>query len=588
MSTDDRRAQGATRIPFEALVEVGGSLGPSFEAQAVNVSEDGMHLRTAYLPEIGQPLSCRFDAGPDGTVLASGEVVWTQEAGKGGEFGIRFTNLDAESAQALERMMGVGDTAPTRSVPGARVRLHIEGLGSPMRARVKNDSGGDVTAYSELGFLQVGKHLELEDAQTGNKRPAHIDRVEVETDATSHVPQLVVRLRYDDAQARVDAARAHSKEATPEPTVIHEELEENDDVAPHAVSAHRSQSDLHAFEQAGDAMKGAFARGASKVTPAIMKMMKRARVTVALLAAKRQGSTGEDVSIPVRRRTSPPIGGGLHASGRKVVRGDSLPDARAQAVAASPLNSLHTISRKKLAIGGAVGLALILGAVAMRKPAATAADGTSAATATSAGTPTTAESPVAPPASVLSPVQGLDPNAAPAATPPSTLPLANAAGQTMAPEYDETTDETTGGSRARSHRNASRVAAFSNGPVAHGNVLRLKMDGPIEKIEGAAQPTGFTVVLPARRSLEAAAPLAARDSRIASIRVSNDTAGAELSVAFKDGVPNYTVRAKGDVLEIVLASLGAPAAASDARPTHVTKRSTDAAPTRHHKGHARH
>ena len=70
--------------------------------------------------------------------------------------------------------------------------------------------------------------------------------------------------------------------------------------------------------------------------------------------------------------------------------------------------------------------------------------------------------------------------------------------------------------------------------------------------------------------------------------MSNGTAGAELSVAFKDGVPNYSVRAKGDVLEIVLASLGAPAAASDARPTHVTKRSTEATPTRHHKGHARH
>ncbi len=82
------------------------------------------------------------------------------------------------------------------------------------------------------------------------------------------------------------------------------------------------------------------------------------------------------------------------------------------------------------------------------------------------------------------------------------------------------------------------------------------MDGAIEKIEGAAQATGFTVSVPARRSLEAAGPLAARDGRIASIRVSNDASGAELNVAFKDGVPNYVVRAKGDVLEIVLAAPG--------------------------------
>ncbi len=578
MSTDDRRAQGATRIPFEALVEVGGALGPSFEAQAVNISEDGMHLRTAYLPEVGQPLTCRFDAGSDGSVMVSGEVVWKQEAGKGGEFGIRFTNLDAESAEALERFMGVSDSAPNRSAPGTRVRLHIEGLGSPMRARVKNDSGADMTAYSELGFLQVGKHLQLEDAQTGSKRPAHIDRVEVEMDSSSHVPQLVVRLRYDDEQARAAQAIGNTKETTPEPTVIHEELEEND--APRAApAARRSHGDFEAVAAAGDAMKGAFARGASKVTPALMGVMKRAKVTMALLAAKRHGAAADDVAIPVRRRTSPPIGGGLHASGRKVVRGDSLPDVKAAVLA----EAAPKITRKRLAIGGAVGLAVILAAVAMRKPAAPAGAAADPAVATAAaaapGTPTTADAPVAPPASVLSPVAAVDGPTPGAISAPT---------QTFAPEIDETTEETTGG-RSRSHKSASsHVAPFSNGPVAHGNVLRLKMDGPIEKLEGAAQPTGFTVVVPARRSLEAAAPLAARDSRIASIRVSNDGAGAELSVAFKDGVPNYIVRAKGDVLEIVLASLGA-VADPHAAPHGAKHADVAAAPGKHHhKAHAKH
>ena len=70
MSTEDRRTPGAMRFPFEGLVEVGGALGPSFEAQAVNVSEDGMQLRTAYLPEPGQPLTCRFDVGQGESVLA--------------------------------------------------------------------------------------------------------------------------------------------------------------------------------------------------------------------------------------------------------------------------------------------------------------------------------------------------------------------------------------------------------------------------------------------------------------------------------------------------------------------------------------
>ncbi|KAJ8134874.1 hypothetical protein OY671_011914, partial [Metschnikowia pulcherrima] len=50
--------------------------------------------------------------------------------------------------------------------------------------------------------------------------------------------------------------------------------------------------------------------------------------------------------------------------------------------------------------------------------------------------------------------------------------------------------------------------------------------------------------------------LAARDGRIAAVKVTNDGAGAELTFTFKDGVPNYQVRAKGDTLEISLAPAG--------------------------------
>src|SRR5580704_16853672 len=145
MSSEERRAPGMTRIPFEGLVEVGGALGPSFEAQAVNVSEDGMLLRTAYLPEPGQPLTCRFDAGGGHAVLASGEVVWTEGAEKGGEFAIRFTDMDPESVEALKHLCGVtsangavgpaGVPAGPSGPQGAKVRLRIEGLASPMRAK---------------------------------------------------------------------------------------------------------------------------------------------------------------------------------------------------------------------------------------------------------------------------------------------------------------------------------------------------------------------------------------------------------------------------------------------------------------------
>jgi hypothetical protein len=118
---------------------------------------------------------------------------------------------------------------------------------------------------------------------------------------------------------------------------------------------------------------------------------------------------------------------------------------------------------------------------------------------------------------------------------------------------DEDTGET---SSHTDHHKHTKITPFGNGSVHHGNILRLKMDGPIESIEGAQQPTGFAVKLPGRKSLEAAGPLATRDSRIAAIKVANDSAGAELTLAFKDGVPHYQVMAKGDTLIIALAPAG--------------------------------
>jgi hypothetical protein len=551
--TDDRRAPGATRIPFEALVEVGGALGPSFEAQAIDVSEEGMHLRTAYLPEIGQPLSCRFDAGEGGSVITSGEVVWKQDAAKGGEFGIRFTELDTQSAEALKRIIGIACEPPALA-KGNRVRLHIEGLGSPMRAHVRETKPGILTAFSGLGFLQVGKHLELEDAATGAKRPAKVVRVECEVDPESRVPQLVMSFQYEDQQG-ADAAAVGAKEDTPEPMVTHEE--------PSATAA-----EDEAIDRASSEMKGFLARSASKVTPALERLFTRAKTTAALLAAKRRGGSGDDVAIPARRRTSPPPQGGLHASGRKVVR-DSMSSAKEIPEGVLP----KKLNGKRIGIAAGVAVATIVGAIALHKPSAPPAPA-STDTTSQAGAlvPTTAQAPLNAPPSVLSPVSPTAP-AAPAT--PGT-PTSTTSGATEVATNDVLDDST----EAHAHHRA-RVAPFSNGTVSHGNVLRIKMDGEIEKIEGDGQPTGFTVVIPGRRSLEPAAPLAARDSRIASIRVTNDGSGAELTVAFKDGVPNYLVRAKGDVLEIVLSPAGSLADAQ--KPARQT---SGAASHRHHHKHS--
>lgn len=529
---EDRREPNEHRIAYEGLVELGGTLGPSFEAQAVDLSRGGMHLRTAYLPEIGQPLTCRFDMGT-GEVLASAEVVWCQAEERGGEFAIRFARLDTQSTAAIGQLVDRVETCEPRE-PGARVRLHIDGLASPMRARVKDACASELTVGSELGFLQVGKRLELEDATTGGKRSAQIDRVEVEVDEGSKIPQLVVTLRYTDqsglgepalsperAPVPIASARPGSKpDGTPEPSVI------DGDTGAVAVV-----EDVDHIEPPHRGMKGTLARSAAQVGPAIGKLLKRARTTLTLLAARTK--TSDDARAPTRRTTAPAPSGGLHANGRRLVRGE--PTLEPSGTAPGGFRGA-----RRIGLIAAVVCAAVIAFSILRRPAAPLASAPSLEKpATQVPVPTQVPASVAPspPESPPAPTIGEQP--------PSTLQSENG-----------TTPSATSNDADHGHRKVGRVTPFGNGAVTHGNVLRIKMDGVIEKIEGASLPTGFTVAIPNRRSLEAAAPLAARDSRIGSIRVANEAHGAELTVMFKDGVPNYQVRAKGDTLELVLASSG--------------------------------
>ncbi len=524
MSTaSDRRAAGATRIPFDAMVEVGGALGPSFEARAVNVSGEGMQLRTPYLPEVGQTITCRFEPGSGGTILAEGEVVWADDMGDGGEFGIRFVNLDGPSSVALKRALGIDDEHQ-----GRKVRMHIEGLASPMRARVKSADGANVTAFSELGFLQVGKPLELEDSSTGERRPALIHGVSVEIDGGSRIPQLVVTLRYDDEQARAilasgtgtrDARAVLGEAGMAERSPSDHDASEDEavDVGIPSLSA---SATVDEDESLGTNAKNVFARSAAKVSPTVQRWAKSARGKIAALASSRAKGP-PDGETPLRRTTAPAPGGGLHTAGRKVVRGEfdrgEEPERRAW------------LTKKRAGVASVIVLAGVLGFVALRASPETTAPSANAVT------PPPAEAVAAPKLATPDAPEPLDPGVVATAEDPF-------ASMVTTPERPQ---------------KKGRPAPFGNGPLGmHPNVLRLKMDGHVDKILGASQPTGFTVVLPGRKSLDAAAPLAAQDPRIAAIQVANEASGAELSVAFKDGVPNYQVRGRGDAIELVLARPG--------------------------------
>ncbi len=532
----DRRAPDATRIPFDVMVEVGGAQGPSFEAQAMNVSVAGMALRAGYLPNIGQPLTCQFETEEGNAILASGEVTWCKDGSEGGEFGLSFGKLDAQTLTALSTLLTPTKDAgaPMPRIPAGRVRLHIEGLGVPMKARVRDASIAKVTTFSELGYLQAGKELELEDAETGEKRPARIHRVEVETNDAA-IPQLVVTMKYEDERGRAAAAEGTSEEP------------------PEARQDDESGAMKHEFAERAKGLGAQVGAGIMKIGPAIGGLFTRAKTAAALLAQKHAAKEkAQNEEPPVRRTTAPAPGGRLQTSGRKLVRTEAADEVDETVVP-------KKLDKRKLGLAGLAGVALILGLVAMRKP----------------HEPTPLVSaPPEPVASAAAPVQSAAPPAAALAATAPQGPSAMPPGGSLGGGDDPNENLVPG--------KKGKPKPFTNGPVAHGNVLKLKMDGPIERMQGASQPTGFTIVLPNRRSLEAASPLASKDSRIAGIRVSNDGNGAELSVTFKDGVPNYLVRAKGDTLEMVLAKEKSTPQAS--------KKGGDKGGSKHHggsKGHGK-
>jgi hypothetical protein len=199
---------------------------PAFEAESVELSGRGIRVKTSYLPPPGAPLVCRIDdAGRE--IVVEGVVAWQNERDNGGEFGIRFTALDSQSVEVLKDLCGAGDeepaeasaqpaTEPSEEAPavgeaGSPVKLHIDGLGAPMKARVRTGTPRKLQVGSNLEFLKVGRGLEVEDVAHGERRGARIDAVSIALDPETQVPQLVVVLRYEGA------------DSTPEPSVVDDE-----------------------------------------------------------------------------------------------------------------------------------------------------------------------------------------------------------------------------------------------------------------------------------------------------------------------------------------------------------------------------
>ncbi len=595
----ERRAGEGKRVHFEALVAVGERVGGGFEAESIDVSPEGMRLRTAYLPAIGDKLVCRFD-GMGAEVVAEGEVIWKTQEARGGEFGLRFVDLDPDTAEAVRAMCGsLGgndqEEAPAPEAPqvprGARVRLHIEGLGSPMKARVREAAAKELEVGSNLEFLKVGRTLELEDVDQGKRREATIAHVKVDIDPATNVPQLVVSLRYDkEPSAEVGAIapkhksdksdkaepRVSARPSSAPPTrrasetMSSEKTVEPRKSRPSLADVARADDAESIAEEAteSDAPPGVGARAAQagravagKIGPALAFAGARAKGALGgILAAvqKKRTERAEAVKVEApRRTTSPAPGGALKSEGRRLVREDGEDERHDEA----PPPAMR--GPRRAAVGAALGLILVLAIFgvsrALGSPGSTTANAEGASTSAPALPAPSGEPVAALPALTQAVAQGTPTANVPlfGATPLSTTepvpaPTALAAAAAPGPDAPDEEDDAAPSGSAGDGKSGPPLKEWGQGTVSHPVMLKLKMDGPIERINGAAGAMGFTISLPDRRSVSSTTDLARKDKRLASVNVVNTSHGAEVTIQFKDGVPPYLARVKGDRLEIAL------------------------------------
>ncbi|MBK8251266.1 MAG: PilZ domain-containing protein [Polyangiaceae bacterium] len=572
------RRKSRARVMFEAAVTASDENGSgAFEAESIDVSPEGMRLRSAHVPNIGERLLCRFD-GPDGEVAVEGEVAWRNEESKGGEIGIKFTALDAateEAVRALVKQLETQDEADEKAdaLPrGARVRLHIDGLASPMKARVRDGSEKETLVGSNLEFLKVGRSLEVEDVDKGARREAFVDHVKVEVDAASGVPQLVVALRYEaiappkpsakavatSASMKSDAAAASSKAKAAPAKTVEPEIDEDSSLDAEAVSD--QPGDVEESDPRGLAKVSANAAQAGrkvvgKVGPALTSIGANAKGAFTKLfdvvRKRREARAEQKKKDAPRRMTAPPPGGALKADGKRLVRDDGEED---ESLTPPPSKK----NKKAALMGSALGLLAVLVVfgitrfVAMRN-AAPAADA-AAPSSTVAALNTAAPSDTAAVATLQVPLFG----ATPASTTES-VPTAAPSASAMAanePEPGLNNDEGSGDDGDDEGGSADGTKEWGEGNVRSPVTIRVKLDGDVEGFNGAKGATGFTIVLPNRRILSTASELQKKDKRIATFQVTNKPGAAELTIQFKDGVPAYLARAKDNKLEILLGSDG--------------------------------
>ncbi|MBL8679077.1 MAG: PilZ domain-containing protein [Myxococcales bacterium] len=670
----------ATRRRFNGTVELAMPDEPEgYEADAVDISIGGMSLKTAYLPDIGSELDCRFvlDSQEPRTVQARGQVVWARDDGsESGAFGLRFTELSKHDRVALEKHCEP-NAASAQQAKDDRVRLRLPKMAEPLKARVQHEAEGAVVVGMDLSFITLGERVEVEGVK--GKSKGKLEDVTVDIDPATQHARLVLTVILDGANAtgkhaaivlptpkavtKAPAARAPIDEPVEQVTPVsrpkhktapsvhaahvdeplaastqddapaadrhahRSELENADTVAIAAArpgtgtevlssadgaaraNAARSESGesqapsslasrssapawlVSALERVRTTSKSAWA----KASPALAKLFASIALVVGTLVAKvRAKITGKPVALPEAPKASP--------NERTTAKAPSLagvrPTLRKQNPGAEPVEAAESLTslastapsvRRKYAMIGlaAFGVSAIVFALATSSraprpqtprpqvavestPAATPAitDNSATTAANTAAAPSNAAEPTMAEPAENAPTNSNRPAIQPAAQrrmPTDLVAAARSRNANVDSEQPTVRRDAAITPATRAQRAQAQVATRAEpaGPVRPigspavrtGTTLRLRLDGPITQLAGGASGSdSLSFRVAGRRVLDRAATFVRLDPRIAGAGAYNRGGNAEFTLRFHGAAPQFSARARGDVLEVTLAA----------------------------------
>ena len=550
-----------------------------------------MHVRTSYLPEVGEELVCRLNHD-DREILVEGRVAWRAEGQDSGEFGIQFTALDADSADILqslgEPVLRSRGSGPTREefeeesdgvelfAEGTRVKLHIEGLGAPMKACVHEGNTRKLRVGSALEFLKMGRDLQIEDVVEGQRRGATVDTVNVVINPTTSVPELVVQLRYEGVSPTPEPAQVKRSTADFEDQASAGTPDEED----YDGSADLSEDDAAPWEPAAEALRarlggamksaGAAASKAGSVLGAVAQSARESVAHASVLRSRTPSRRGEaPTQSGVKRRQSTRqthrvapahLRSGIHDMGlagkKRVLSRQSQPEKVREPKRRFPPAALFGLAF--LLFGGsALGLRTFGGEKTSAPEAAVASADSDQAKAVEAAPKVAKKAPAkqAEPADdqVVAEVPLFGPQAMAIKpkeeTPDEVVNLAEAERRSAAAAVE---DQTWDDSAAAAQEPQSKP--WGKGSLYLPTIHRIRLDGVGASLAGAVNPDGFTVVIPGRKAMESGKTIQKRDKRIAQVTTENGPSGATVKFEFRGSVPPYRVRLRQDFVEFLVSA----------------------------------